>query len=227
MEVLTTEAAQAAVNAVGGEAGMQYGAYAKQPAQAGKAYLFVKRAFDIAASVLAGIIMLLPMLIIAALIRLDSHGAALFRQERLGKGGKPFIIIKFRTMREDAEANGPQWAETNDVRCTKFGRFLRHTHLDELPQIWNILKGDMSIVGPRPERAYFYDKFEAFVPGFRDRLAVRPGLTGLAQVNGGYELGPEEKIVYDMRYINNRSVWMDMGCIAKTVRVVLFGNGAR
>ena len=135
MEVVTTDAAQAIADSSINETVLQYGSRAEQAAAPGKAYLFIKRAFDIAASVAAGIVLLLPMLFIAALIRIDSHGPALFRQERLGKDGKPFTIIKFRTMYENAEADGPQWAVTNDVRCTKFGRFLRHTHLDELPQI--------------------------------------------------------------------------------------------
>ncbi len=228
MEVITTDAMRTVADAAGWDAGLQYDVYQKEEkTSAGKGYLFIKRTFDIAASVAAGILLLLPMLLIAVLVRIDSHGPALFRQERLGKGGKPFTIIKFRTMYENAEANGPQWAVTNDVRCTKFGRFLRHTHLDELPQIWNIIKGDMSIVGPRPERAYFYNKFELFVPGFCDRLEVRPGLTGLAQINGGYELGPEEKIIYDMEYIHNRSVKMDVYCILKTVGVVLKREGVK
>lgn len=200
---------------------------AKPIPQQKKLYLITKRAFDIVFSFLSLLVLAIPMLIIALIIVIDSPGAPIFKQERLGKGGKPFTIIKFRTMYENAEANGPQWAVTNDVRCTKFGRFLRHTHLDELPQIWNIIKGDMSIVGPRPERAYFYNKFELFVPGFCDRLEVRPGLTGLAQINGGYELGPEEKIIYDMEYIHNRSVKMDVYCILKTVGVVLKREGAK
>ena len=141
-------------------------------------YLFAKRLFDIAASLLAGIVLLVPMLIIAMVVRLDSPGPALFRQERLGKNGKPFTMLKFRSMYLDAEVNGPQWAAVNDHRCTKVGRILRNSRLDELPQLWNILKGDMSFVGPRPERACFYDKFEEYIPGFRNRLQIKPGLTG-------------------------------------------------
>lgn len=190
-------------------------------------YLFAKRLFDIAASLLAGIVLLVPMLIIAMVVRLDSPGPALFRQERLGKNGKPFTMLKFRSMYLDAEVNGPQWAAVNDHRCTKVGRILRNSRLDELPQLWNILKGDMSFVGPRPERACFYDKFEEYIPGFRNRLQIKPGLTGWAQINGGYELKPEEKLVYDMEYIEKRSTLMDLTCIAKTIHVVLCGVGAR
>jgi len=172
-------------------------------------------------------VLLIPMLVVGALIRADSPGPALFKQERLGKDGKPFMMYKFRSMRLGAEANGPQWARRNDDRCTRVGHFLRNTRIDELPQLWNILKGDMSLVGPRPERRYFYDEFETYIPGFRNRLVVQPGLTGLAQVNGGYELLPEEKIVYDMEYIRTRTFWMDVKCILKTIQLVFTHKGAR
>lgn len=190
-------------------------------------YLLVKRLFDILAALIAGIILLIPMCIIGLFIRLDSKGPAIFRQERLGKDGKQFVMYKFRSMYEDAEADGPQWAEKDDERCTPVGAKLRQLHLDELPQLWNILKGDMSFVGPRPERPCFYDEFETYIPGFRDRLLVKPGLTGHAQVNGGYDLLPEEKIVYDMEYICNRSIRMDIQCLLKTVLVVFTREGVR
>lgn len=193
----------------------------------GTYYLFLKRLFDIIASLLGSILLLIPMLIIALCVCLDSSGPALFRQERLGKNGVPFTIYKFRSMYINAEINGPQWAEQNDRRCTRVGRFLRSTHLDELPQLWNILRGDMSFVGPRPERACFYEEFETYIHGFHNRLLVQPGLTGLAQVNGGYELKPEEKIVYDMEYIQTRSVWIDIKCILKTAGLVFTHKGAR
>lgn len=192
-----------------------------------RGYLLMKRIFDILGAAFASILMLIPMVIIAVLIRVDSEGPALFRQERLGENGKPFMMYKFRSMHLDAEANGPQWAKKNDDRCTKLGKFLRMSRLDELPQLVNILKGEMSFVGPRPERACFYDEFEKYIPNFRDRLLVRPGLTGYAQVNGGYELLPEEKIVYDMEYISKRSLRVDFECILKTFKVVLFHDGAR
>ena len=192
-----------------------------------KGYLFIKRLADFLLAFIGLAVLLIPMLIIALVIRLDSPGPALFMQERLGKNGKPFIMVKFRSMRMDAEANGPQWAQKNDYRCTKVGRFLRHSRLDELPQLVNILAGEMSFVGPRPERACFYDEFETYIPHFRQRLLVRPGLTGHAQVNGGYELKPEEKIVYDLEYIANRSLRMELKCIWQTVRVVFSHDGAR
>lgn len=192
-----------------------------------RGYLFAKRLFDVLVSLIAGVILLIPMCIIALLIRLDSKGPAIFRQERLGKNGKRFVMYKFRSMYEDAEADGPQWAEKDDARCTPVGAKLRQLHLDELPQLWNILKGDMSFVGPRPERPCFYDEFETYIPGFRDRLLVKPGLTGHAQVNGGYDLLPEEKIVYDMEYIRERSIRMDLQCLLKTVLVVFSREGVR
>ena len=191
------------------------------------AYLFVKRSFDILFALGVGLVMLIPMALIVIAIKADSHGPALFRQERLGKDGKPFVMYKFRSMYTNAEINGPQWADKEDWRCTCVGRVLRRTRLDELPQLWNILVGDMSVVGPRPERQYFYDKFETYIPGFSRRLIVKPGLTGWAQVNGGYDLAPEEKIVYDMEYIQNRSMSMDLKCILKTVRLVFTHEGAR
>lgn len=137
------------------------------------------------------------------------------------------MMYKFRTMYMNAEQDGPQWADKIDHRCTRVGRVLRKTRLDELPQLWNILKGDMSIVGPRPERAYFYALFETYIEGFSQRTKVIPGLTGWAQVNGGYDLKPEEKIIYDMEYIENRSISMDLKCIFMTVRIIFTGSGAR
>lgn len=196
-------------------------------ADVGQLYQFFKRVFDVVFSVVFSLIMLIPMLVIAVLIKIDSEGPALYKQERLGLNGKPFLIYKFRSMRLDAEADGPQWAEVNDHRCTRLGRVLRKTRLDELPQLINILKGEMSLVGPRPERAYFYDKFETYIPGFRQRMQVKPGLTGLAQVNGGYELRPEEKLEYDMEYIRTQSMLLDLKCILKTARLVFTHEGAR
>ena len=190
-------------------------------------YNLAKRLFDVTVSLIAILVLWIPMLLLAVMIRLDSAGPALFRQERLGKDGKPFIMYKFRTMRLDAEKDGPQWASENDQRCTKVGRIIRKSRVDELPQLFNVLKGDMSLVGPRPERAFFYDEFEQYVHGFRQRLQVTPGITGWAQVNGGYSLLPEEKILYDMEYIQNCSVWMDLKCLVRTVSVILNHKGAR
>lgn len=192
-----------------------------------KAFLLVKRMMDILLSAAGLICLFIPMVIIAILIKIDSRGPAIYSQERLGKDAKPFMIYKFRSMIENAEADGPKWADLDDQRCTKLGRILRKTRLDELPQLYNILIGDMSIVGPRPERECFYIEFEKYIPGFKNRMAVTPGLTGHAQVNGGYSLLPEEKIVYDMEYIANRSLRMDIMCIVKTIAVIFTSEGAR
>lgn len=190
-------------------------------------YQAVKRLFDVVVSALALLILGIPMLLLMPVIRADSPGPAIFRQERLGKGGKPFVIYKYRTMQMDAERDGPQWARAHDVRCTKLGRLLRRRHIDELPQLVNVLRGEMSLVGPRPERACFYQEFERYIRGFSQRLQVTPGITGWAQINGGYELLPEEKILFDMEYIRHRSVMFDIRCLLGTVRVVFRHDGAR
>ncbi len=193
----------------------------------GKVYAFLKRAFDIFFSLLALLIFFLPMLIIAIAIKCDSKGPVFFTQDRVGKGGRSFSVYKFRTMIVNAEAAGPRWASKDDDRCTKVGKFLRKTRLDEMPQFLNILFGHMSIVGPRPEREFFYEQFETYIHGFRNRLAVTPGLTGLAQVNGGYDLQPEEKILYDMEYIKKQSLLLDLKLIFQTVKLVFTHEGAR
>lgn len=190
-------------------------------------YQAVKRLFDVVVSALALLILGIPMLLLMPVIRADSPGPAIFRQERLGKDGKPFVIYKYRTMQMDAERDGPQWARAHDVRCTKLGRLLRRGHIDELPQLVNVLRGEMSLVGPRPERACFYQEFERYIRGFSQRLQVTPGITGWAQINGGYELLPEEKILFDMEYIRRRSVMFDIRCLLGTVRVVFRHDGAR
>ncbi len=192
-----------------------------------KLYFFAKRSADIVCALLAMILLLTPMLVIALVIRADSPGSPIFRQVRLGLDQKPFVLYKFRSMRMDAERDGAQWAANDDPRVTRIGRFLRKTRIDELPQLVNILKGDMSIVGPRPERPEFYDVFDTYITGFRQRMFVKPGLTGLAQINGGYSLLPEEKIVYDLDYIKNLSLRTDAGLILRTVLVVLHGDENR
>ena len=194
-----------------------------------KKYAFsaLKRVFDFTVSLIFGIVLLPIMLLLALMIRLDSPGKVIYSQMRLGKNGRAFKLLKFRTMRMDAEANGPVWAEKNDERCTKLGARLRKYRFDELPQLYNILLGHMSLVGPRPERPCFYEEFKSYIDGFDKRLAVKPGLTGLAQVNGGYDLRPEEKVVYDMEYIEKRNVWLDIKILFKTVKLVFTHDGAR
>lgn len=190
-------------------------------------YRFIKRLFDFFCALVGLIVCLIPIVIVALLIKLDSKGPVFFLQSRLGKNGKPFNIIKFRSMRIDAEKNGAQWASKDDDRVTKIGNKLRKTRLDEIPQLLNILAGQMSFVGPRPERKVFYDEFKKYITGFDKRMLVIPGLTGFAQVNGGYDLKPEEKIIFDIEYIKKRSVWMDIKVFFETFLVVFSHNGAR
>lgn len=192
-----------------------------------KFYNFVKRLFDICASLLAIVVLAIPMLIVACCVKMDSCGPVFYRQERVGRDGKTFMLYKFRSMRTDAEKDGAKWAEYDDDRCTRIGKFLRKTHIDELPQLFNILSGDMSVVGPRPERDCFYKEFESYIEGFSQRLCVKPGLSGLAQISTGYDLSPEEKILFDLEYIEKRSFWYDIKIIFMTVIVVFSLKGAR
>ena len=192
-----------------------------------KFYDFYQRTVDVILS-LIGLIVGLPLILIfGLLIKLEDKGPMTYKQERVGKDGKVFYIYKLRSMRTDAEKFGAQWATKNDPRITKVGNFIRKTRIDELPQLFNILRGDMSIIGPRPERPSFTIEFNKDIPGFINRLAVRPGLTGWAQVNGGYEMTPEEKLKADIYYMKHRSFFMDMNILLKTVKVVFTGEGAR
>lgn len=184
-------------------------------------YEFVKRSFDIVLSAFLLLLLAVPMIIIGITVRITSPGPALYTQERLGKDGKQIKICKFRTMVSDSEVDTIRWSYDEDPRVTPLGRVLRKYHIDELPQLWDIFRGVLSFVGPRPEREVFYDAFETYIHGFRERLKVKPGLTGLAQVTGGYLMPPEEKIVCDMEYIRNRSVVLDLKLIIKTAVVVL------
>lgn len=191
-------------------------------------YAFLKRAFDIAFALVFLSLLVVPMLVIALIVKLSSPGKILYYQERLGLNGKRINVIKFRTMNEDAESDGVRWSQGDeDPRITPVGRILRKTHLDELPQLWCILTGEMSVVGPRPERPEYYDRFEQYIHGFRERLKVKPGLTGLAQVRGGYYLKPEEKILYDVEYIKTRSAGLDLKIVLETVKVVFCCEGVK
>ena len=191
-------------------------------------YSFVKRGFDIVACFMALCVFALPMLIVAIVIKLTSKGPVFYAQDRLGLNGKTIKVVKFRSMVADAEKNGAKWSDgDDDNRITKFGAFIRKTRIDELPQLWSCIIGDMSLIGPRPERDIFYDAFEEHVHGFRQRLKVKPGITGLAQVNGGYDLRPEEKIIYDIEYIKNRSLWLELKILFKTVAVIFSHDGAK
>lgn len=190
-------------------------------------YRFVKRTFDIVSCSCALVLCAIPMLIIAAMVKADSPGPVFYRQERLGKGGKPIKVVKFRSMYIDAEARGAQWAQGDDPRITPVGKRIRANRLDELPQFWGVVKGDLSLIGPRPEREVFYNEFEKYIHGFSQRMLIRPGITGPAQVNGGYDLLPEEKIVFDLDYVKNASIAMDWRLIWKTVSVLFSHEGAR
>lgn len=186
-----------------------------------------QRILDIILS-LVGLVVGLPLIaIFGILIKIEDKGPITYKQERLGKGGKRFYIYKLRSMRTDAEKFGAQWAEKDDPRITKVGKFIRKTRIDEIPQLFNILKGDMSLIGPRPERPEFTFQFNTEIPGFINRLSIKPGLTGWAQVNGGYEITPEEKLKEDMYYIKNRSILLDFKILFRTVKVILTGDGAR
>lgn len=170
------------------------------------------------------------MVLVAIAVRFDSPGPVLYSQERAGRQGRPFIIWKFRSMCQDAErGRGPAWAKRNDARVNRVGRLLRRTRLDELSQLWNILRGDMGIVGPRPERKDFAAQLAELSQLYDYRLAVRPGLTGRAQINNGYAGSVEqsvEKLGYDLYYFRHMSISLDLLILARTARVVLFGRGA-
>jgi lipopolysaccharide/colanic/teichoic acid biosynthesis glycosyltransferase len=184
---------------------------------------FLMRSLDVVGS-LAILVISLPMIFLAAiLIKLTSKGPVLYKQHRVGKDGKLFTIYKFRTMVEDAEKQlGPVLATENDTRVTKVGRFMRHTRLDELPQLINVILGQMSLVGPRPERPHFVKRHKSLM---EIRLAVRPGLTGLAQIRSSYDLHPKHKIKYDYLYIQQRSLSLNLYILAKTIPVVLLKKG--
>lgn len=186
-----------------------------------------QRIMDIVVSLLTLIVGIPLIIIFSILIVLETPGPAFYTQERLGKDGKVFNLYKLRSMVIDAEKNGAQWASKDDKRISKVGKVIRKARIDELPQLFNVLKGDMSFIGPRPERQIFVEEFSKEMPEFVERLQVKPGLTGWAQVNGGYDLSPREKWELDMYYINNRSFKLDMIIMLKTIKVVFTGEGAR
>jgi exopolysaccharide biosynthesis polyprenyl glycosylphosphotransferase len=191
-------------------------------------YPHLKRLVDLVLAA-AGLLITLPLFaLIALLIKLDRAGPVFFRQERLGQDAKPFQILKFRTMVRDAEPSGPRWADEADPRVTRVGRLLRKLRLDELPQLVNIIKGDMSFIGPRPEREAFIKELKEKVPYYGYRFLVKPGLTGWAQVMYPYASSlnqSQEKLEYDIYYIKNMGFFLDLAILLKTVRIVLFGRG--
>ena len=188
---------------------------------------FLKRFFDITIAT-AGMILSAPfMLLIGVVIRLASPGPALYRQERVGQNGVSFRLFKFRTMVDDAErASGATLAVPNDPRVTPVGRILRRFRLDELPQLWNVIKGDMSFVGPRPEHPHFVSDYEKRVPGFGERHKVKPGMTGRAQVRSFYDTRPESKLKYDLAYIYNYSLSLDLLILLETLKVIVTRRGS-
>lgn len=190
--------------------------------------IILKRGFDLVLSTLILVICSPLFAVIAFMIKLDSKGTVFFRQERVGIDGRPFQLVKFRTMRIDAEkVTGPIWTRKDDPRRTRIGKFLRRFSLDELPQLINVLKGEMSIVGPRPERQYFVEQFKKEVPRYLDRHRVKTGMTGWAQVNGLRGNAPiEERTRYDVYYVENWSIVFDVKIILKTIRAVIFGRDA-
>lgn len=194
------------------------------------ATLVLKRALDLLCSAL-GLVLAAPILAVAALaIKLDSPGPVLYTQVRAGERGRAFRMHKLRSMRTDAEARGARWAAEDDPRVTRVGRFLRRTRVDEIPQLWNVLVGEMSLVGPRPERPIFARELERAIPLFRQRLAVKPGVTGHAQVRCRYGASVDdarEKLAYDLFYIKSLSLWFDLSILVDTVKVVVLRVGSR
>jgi exopolysaccharide biosynthesis polyprenyl glycosylphosphotransferase len=190
-----------------------------------------KRGFDLLlASV--GFVLAAPLTVLTALaVYLDSDGPVLYSQERVGERGRTFLVYKFRSMRADAEKSGtPVWATDGDERVTRIGRIIRMTRLDELPQLWNVLRGDMSFVGPRPERPFFVEQLAREIPFYQQRHAVKPGLTGWAQVKYQYGSTIEdamEKLRYDLYYIKHVSIALDLSIVFDTVKVIVFGKGAK
>lgn len=191
----------------------------------------VKRTFDLAVSI-SVLIVALPILLITALfIFIEDRGPIFYQQERVGKDGKTFMVLKFRSMRADAESSGkPQWASTNDPRTTRVGRIIRLLRIDEFPQILNVLKGDMSFVGPRPERPFFVKQLNEEVPYYNVRHSIKPGITGMAQVR--YQYGASvadavQKLQYDLYYVKNNSLFLDLLILIDTLQVVILGKGSR
>jgi sugar transferase (PEP-CTERM system associated) len=193
--------------------------------------IFFKRIFDLSISAILLILAGPVLLLTAAIIKLTSPGPIFYRQERVGLNGNTFAVLKFRSMRQDAEkAGAPQWAQKSDPRVTPIGKFIRATRIDEIPQIFNVFKGDMSFVGPRPERPFFVNQLSQQIPFFAERHAVKPGITGWAQINYPYGASVEDaraKLEYDLYYVKNYSLMLDFLILIQTVRVVLWQDGVR
>lgn len=192
-----------------------------------KYYESIKSSIELIFSLLL-LIIAVPICILACIaIYVELRVNPIYTQKRVGLNGRVFKIYKLRSMYIDAEKDGPKWASENDERITKVGRIIRKTRIDELPQLVNILKRDMSFIGPRPERPEFIKEFIKYIPDFNDRLLVKPGITGWAQVNGGYSLTPKEKLEFDKYYIKNRGFKLDLLVLIKTIIVIFTRHGAR
>jgi len=195
----------------------------------GNVRTLIKRVFDLAASSVLLVVALPLMIVTAVAIRLESPGPIIYRQVRTGRAGRPFTVLKFRSMRVDAEKDGAQWARPGDARVTRVGRVIRKLRIDELPQIINVLRGEMSFVGPRPERPEFVAKLKEQIPFYDLRHSVKPGLTGWAQVRYSYGASVEDartKLQFDLYYVKNHSLFLDILILFETVRVILFREGA-
>lgn len=191
-------------------------------------YENIKRVIDLALSVFVGIVFLFFLPLAAFFIKITSHGDVFYKQNRIGKNGKIFHIIKFRSMVSDAEKNGAEWSKKNDNRITYFGRILRGSRIDELPQIWNVIRGDLSFFGPRPERPEFVKELSLRLPHYKMRHLIKPGLTGWAQINFPYGSSVEdalEKLQYDLFYIKNRSLALDVSIALKTLKTIISNEG--
>lgn len=190
-------------------------------------YLPFKRIFDFCFSLILFIVSLPFVLVAIIAIKLESKGPVFYHQVRVGLMGKHITVTKLRSMYIDAEKHGAQWADKNDPRVTKVGHFLRKTRIDELPQLISVLKGDMSLIGPRPERPEFTEEFSHEFPGFEQRLRIKPGLSGYAQVHGGYDIDPGQKAKLDCYYIEHFGLKMDIQVFFDTIKIVITGEGAR
>ncbi|MBN1585102.1 sugar transferase [Candidatus Uhrbacteria bacterium] len=191
-------------------------------------YELAKRSVEAIGALATGLVLLPVSILIAFGVRLSGPGPILFVQERIGRHGRPFRLVKFRSMTADAENDGPRWAEKGDLRVTGFGRFLRHTHLDEIPQLWNVLRGEMSLIGPRPEQPAFVEELKRQIPYYGLRHLVRPGLSGWAQINYPYGASirdAAEKLTYDLWYVKHRSTAVDLKIALKTVAMLFRGEG--
>jgi len=193
-----------------------------------QSYETFKRVFDFVFGLILLILSLPFWPIIALIIKVSSKGKVFYTQTRVGQSGKPFVMTKFRSMKRDAEKDGPKMTSEKDIRITGFGSFLRKSRLDEIPQLWNIIKGEMSFIGPRAERPVFHQELKARIPFYQERYLIKPGLSGWAQIKYGYGSSVEdnfEKVQYDLYYIKNRSFIFDLSIILKTINIILRGGG--